>query len=75
MLQKDYYRGAATFDPASAELARRFLDLSPKDELRQLIAELRCPQLEPRQRMEILEQMESILDDSERDSETSEESA
>ena len=65
MLQKDYYRGAATFDPASAELARRFLDLSPKDELRQLIAELRCPQLEPRQRMEILEQMESILDASE----------
>jgi site-specific recombinase XerD len=37
MLQKDYYRGAATFDPASAELARRFLDLSQKDELRQLL--------------------------------------
>ena len=75
MLQKDYYRGAATFDPASGELARRFLDLSQKDELRQLIAELKCPQLEPMQRMKILEQMESILDDSERDSETSEESA
>jgi hypothetical protein len=65
MLQKDYYRGAATFDPASAELARRFLDLSQKDELRQLIAELKYPQLDPMQRMEILEQMESILDDSE----------
>jgi len=65
MLQRDYYRGAATFDPASAELARRFLDLSQKDELRQLIAELKYPQLDPMQRMEILEQMESILDDSE----------
>ena len=35
MLQKDYYRGAATFDPASAELARRVMDLSQRDELRQ----------------------------------------
>jgi len=75
MLQKDYYRGAATFDPASAELARRFLGLSQKDELRQLIAELKYPQLDPMQRTEILEQMESILDDSERDSDTSEQSA
>ena len=64
-LQKDYYRGAATFDPASAELARRFLDLSQKDELRQLIAELKYPGLE---------QMESILDESEQDIDTSEQS-
>ena len=72
MLQKDYYRGAATFDPASAELAREFLDLSQKDELRQLIAELKYPGLEPLQRKEILEQMENILDKSEQDVNTSE---
>jgi hypothetical protein len=70
MLQKDYYRGAATFDPASAELARHFLDLSQKDELRQLIAELKYPELEPKQRKTILEQMESLLNDSEEASET-----
>jgi len=71
MLQKDYYRGAATFDPASAELARKFLDLSQKDELRQLIAKLKYPGLEPMQRKEILEQMENILDESEEDIDTS----
>jgi site-specific recombinase XerD len=65
LLQKDYYRGAATFDPASAELARRFLDLSQKDELRQLIAELKYPELEPMQRKKTLEQMERLLDESE----------
>ncbi len=65
MLQKDYYRGAAAFDPASADLARKFLDLSQKDELRQLIAELKYPGLE---------QMESILDESEQDIDTSEQS-
>jgi hypothetical protein len=69
MLQKDYYRGAASFDPASADLARQFLDLPQKDELRQLIAELKYPGLEPMQRKEILEQMESILDKSEQDNE------
>jgi site-specific recombinase XerD len=69
MLQKDYYRGAATFDPASSELARQVMDLSQRDELRQLIAELKYPELEPRQRKKILEQMESILADSEQDSE------
>ena len=68
MLQRDYYRGAASFDPASADLARKFLDLSQKDELRQLIAELKYPGLEPMQRKEILEQMESILDRTEQDS-------
>jgi hypothetical protein len=72
MLQKDYYRGAATFDPASAELARRVMDLSQRDELRQLIAELKYPDLEPRQRKEILEQMESILAESELESEMQE---
>jgi site-specific recombinase XerD len=71
LLQKDYYRGAATFDPASAELARQFLDLSQKDELRQLIAELKYPELEPKQRKKILEQMESLLDESGEASDTS----
>jgi site-specific recombinase XerD len=61
MLQKDYYRGAATFDPASAELARRHMKLSRRDELRQLIAELKYPELKRRRRKEILERMESIL--------------
>jgi len=72
MLQKDYYRGAATFDPASAELARRVMDLSQRDELLQLIAELKYPELEPRQRKDILEQMESILAESELGSEAQE---
>jgi site-specific recombinase XerD len=72
MLQKDYYRGAATFDPASAELARRVMDLSQRDELRQLIAELKYPELEPRRRKEILEQMESILAESELESDVQE---
>jgi hypothetical protein len=71
MLQRAYYRGAATFDPASAGLARKYLDLSQKDELRQLIAELKYPGLEPMQPKEILEQMESILDKSEQDIEMS----
>jgi site-specific recombinase XerD len=71
MLQKDYYRGAATFDPASAELARKHLDLSQQDELRQLIAELKYPGLEPLQRKEILERMEGILDESDQDIDTS----
>jgi hypothetical protein len=48
------------------------LDLSQKDELRQLIAELKYPGLEPMQRKEILEQMESILDESEQNIDTSE---
>jgi len=67
MLQKDYYRGAATFDPASADLARRVLDLSQRDELLQLIAELKYTGLEPRQRKEVLEQMETILTQSVQD--------
>ena len=63
MLEKDNDRGAATFDPASAGLSRKFLDLTQKDELRQLIAELKYPGLGPRQRTEIPEQMESIPDE------------
>jgi site-specific recombinase XerD len=69
MLQKDYYRGAATFDPGSSELARRILALSQRDQLRQLIAELKYPELEPKRHKEILEQMEGILADSELESE------
>jgi hypothetical protein len=38
-----------------------------------LIAELKFPELEPSQRKEILEQMESILTDSEQDYEQQEE--
>jgi hypothetical protein len=48
------------------------MDLSQRDELRQLIAELKYPELEPRQRKEILEQMESILAESELESEIQE---
>jgi hypothetical protein len=48
------------------------MDLSQRDEPRQLIAELKYPELEPRQRKEILEQMESILTESELASETQE---
>jgi hypothetical protein len=46
------------------------LDLSQKDELRQMIAELKYPELEPEQRKVILEQMESLLDKSEEASDT-----
>jgi site-specific recombinase XerD len=63
MLEKDYYRGAATFDPSSSELARGILDLSQREKLRLLIAELKYPELEPQRRKEVLEQMESILAD------------
>jgi hypothetical protein len=72
--QDNYYRGAASFDPASADRARKFLDLSQKDELRQLIAELKYSGLEPMQRKEILEQTENILDRSEQSSSTSDRS-
>ncbi len=64
-LQRDYYRGAATFDPASGELARQALDLSEREKLRQLIGELKCPDLEHDQRREILEQMQRTLADTE----------
>jgi integrase/recombinase XerC len=70
-LQRDYYLGAATFDPASAELARQALDLSEREELRQLIGELRYPDMEPEERREVLEQMERILAESERKEESS----
>jgi site-specific recombinase XerD len=75
MLQKDYYRGAATFDPASAALARRVMDLSQRDELRHLIAELKYPELEPTRRKEILEQMESILAEAELESKAQDENS
>ena len=44
------------------------MDLSQPDELRRLIAELKYPELEPRRRTEILERMESILAESELES-------
>jgi hypothetical protein len=64
-LQRDYYRGAATFDPACGELARQALDLSKREELRQLIGELKYPDLKDDQRREILEQMQRTLADTE----------
>jgi site-specific recombinase XerD len=64
MLQRDYYRGAATFDPASGDLARRVLDLSEREELQQLVAQLKYPDLEASQRREILEQIERLLAES-----------
>ena len=64
MLQRDYYRGAATFDPASADLARAVLTFSEREELRQLITELKDLELDYVHRQEILEQMETVLDES-----------
>jgi site-specific recombinase XerD len=64
MLQRDYYRGAATFDPASADLARTVLTFSEREELRQLITELKDSELDSVHRREILEQMETVLDES-----------
>jgi site-specific recombinase XerD len=65
LLQKDYYRGAATFDPASGALARQVLTFSEREELRQLIAQLKSSALTPSQRHELLEAMEGCLTEAE----------
>jgi hypothetical protein len=51
------------------------MDLSQRDELRHLIAELKYPELEPTRRKEILEQMESILAEAELESKAQDENS
>ncbi len=62
LLQQDYYRGITTIDPQSANLAYSSFQL---EQLRQLIDELKTDDLEPLHQKEILEQMQSLLDNTE----------
>jgi site-specific recombinase XerD len=61
MLQQDYYHGIATLDPKSAILAQSELELSRQEQLRQLLVELKTPNLEPAYQSKILCQMENLL--------------
>ena len=64
LLQQDYYRGITAIDPQSANLAHSDTRQPHQEQLRQLISELKIPDLEPIRQKEILEQMQHLLDDS-----------
>ena len=64
MLQQDYYRGIATVDPPSAQLAPPALSAARQTELRRLLAELQTAALKPEHQQIILEQMQRLLDES-----------
>lgn len=59
MLQQDYYQGITSLDPNSVNLL-----VSNQDAFRQLIQELKTPGLDQTRHAEILEQMQSLLEDS-----------
>ena len=59
MLQQDYYQGITVLDPSSANLL-----VSNQDIFRQLIQELKTPDLDQTRHDEILEQMHSLLESS-----------
>lgn len=59
MLQQDYYQGITAMDPSSADLL-----VSNQETFRQLIQELKTPGLDQKRHAEILEQMQSLLEDS-----------
>jgi site-specific recombinase XerD len=59
MLQQDYYQGITALDPTSANLL-----ISNQETFRQLIQELKTPGLNQKRHDEILEQMQSLLKDS-----------
>jgi site-specific recombinase XerD len=61
MLQQDYYHGIATLDPKSAILKQSELELSRQEQLRQLLVELKTPNLESAYQSKILGQMEHLL--------------
>lgn len=63
MLQQDYYLGMALLDPDSADMVQSELELSHQEQLRQLLAELKTPDLEPTRQKEIMEQMQCLLDE------------
>ena len=60
MLQQDYYQGITAMDPTSANLL-----VSNQETFRQLIQELKTPGLDQTRHDEILEQMQSLLENSE----------
>jgi len=57
MLQQDYYQGITAMDPTSANLL-----VSHQDTFRQLILELKTPDLNPTRHDEILDQMQRLLE-------------
>lgn len=57
MLQQDYYQGITAMDPTSANLL-----VSNQETFRQLIQELKNPDLEQTRLDDILEQMQSLLE-------------
>ena len=63
LLQQDYYRGITAIDPQSANLAHSDMRPHHQEQLRQLISELKIPDLEPIRQKEILEQMQRLLDE------------
>ena len=63
LLQQDYYRGITAIDPQSANLTHSDMTPPHQEQLRQLISELKIPDLEPIRQKEILEQMQRLLDE------------
>ena len=63
LLQQDYYQGITTIDPNSANLVSPSLSSSRQKQLRQLLLELKVSNLEPVRQKEIMEQMQSLLDE------------
>jgi site-specific recombinase XerD len=63
LLQQDYYQGIALLDPNSAHMGQSKLDPLYQDHLRRLLEELKAPELEPARQKEIMEQMQSLLDE------------
>jgi len=63
LLQQDYYRGITAIDPQSANLTHSDMTPPHQEQLRQLISELKIPDLEPIRHKEILEQMQRLLDE------------
>lgn len=63
LLRQDYYQGIATFDIFSENQPTNGLLSSQQDLLRQLIKELKTPDLEPTRHDEILDQMQRLQED------------
>jgi site-specific recombinase XerD len=63
LLQQDYYQGITAIDPSSVSLAVSELNSSRQELLRQLLVELKTPDLEPIHQKNILDQMQRILEE------------
>lgn len=62
LLRQDYYQGIAAFDISSKNQPTNELAESQQDLLRQLVKELKTPDLEPTRRDKILDQMQRLLE-------------